>query len=132
LGWFIRDSLATGHVTWGHKLYEEYKEYAQGIAVARPNNRPKRKYITYNGFMHYLYLTRRLGLTVYVLKDDGTPQGESPRIKSSGTPQENKPLVQTSFFKISAGKEADPAWDDLWEALYPRKSGRSTRLSLVD
>jgi hypothetical protein len=74
----------------------------------------KKRCISYNGFMHYIYVLKRLGLvestgqTATAQGKSGSPEGEW----HEGHPSETVRAV--------SGTLGDPAWDNIWQALYPR------------
>ena len=110
---FIRDQLTGGVETWGYDLYKMYKEAAQAIPTAR---KTKRKVISYNGFQHYLYVLRRLGLIEYVLTPEGEILSDTAHEKGGPDAALAPQLAPTRFFRAIPDRLNDPAWGNIWEA----------------
>lgn len=113
LSLFIRDQLVDGTETWGYDLYKMYKETAQAIPTAR---KTKRKVISYNGFQHYLYVLRRLGLIEYVTTPDGEILSDTAHEKGGPDAAPAPQLAPTRFFRAVPGRLGDPAWGNIWKA----------------
>ncbi len=114
LGLFIQEQLAMGSRS-GYTLYADYKAAAQATPRARGG---KRHVINYNGFMHYLYLARRLGLVDYETNPDGSILEEEAHDKG-GNPAPQ--LAPSRFFRITGPGRSDSAWSNLWAALRDRR-----------
>lgn len=114
LGLFIQEQLAMGSRS-GSVLYADYKAAAQAFPRARGG---KRHIINYNGFMHYLYLARRLGLVDYETNPDGSILEEEAHDKG-GNPAPQ--LAPSRFFRITGPGRSDSAWQNLWAALRDRR-----------
>lgn len=114
LGLFIQEQLAMGSRS-GYTLYADYKATAQAFPRARGG---KRHVINYNGFMHYLYLARRLGLVDYETNPDGSILEEEAHDKG-GNPAPQ--LAPSRFFRITGQGRSDSAWQNLWAALHDRR-----------
>lgn len=82
-----------------------------GISITWRAHRPKKKRcISYNGFMHYIYVLRQLGLVEY------TGEEFPARGKAGSEPSawhEEHPSV---MLHAISGSISDPAWNNIWEA----------------
>ena len=111
LGLWIRDQLADGRETHGYELFSDYAALMSSIPLARKKG--KRKIMSYNGFLHYLYLARRLGLIRNVIDDTGRVK-EGPALDKGGNPAPH--LAPRRFIQAVPGRLGDPAWENLWGA----------------
>ena len=119
LSLFIRDALADGRETWGYNLHQAYVTAARAIPTARGG---KRRVINYNGFQHYLYVLRRLGLIEYVTDEKGNLKTETPTNKrgdwatDDGTQTGAPYIAEVIFFRAVLSRINDPAWANIWAA----------------
>jgi hypothetical protein len=74
------------------------------------HNVKKTRCINYNGFMHYLYVMRQLGLVEYT-GDQAPAQGKSD--SSTSEWHETHPSV---MIQAVAGELGNPAWQNIWKA----------------
>jgi hypothetical protein len=77
-----------------------------------PHSLKSRHCINYNGFMHYIYILRRLGLVEYTGQE---VVAEGKGGSSTTEWHETHPAV---ILKAVAGGLGDPAWQNPWEAYH--------------
>jgi len=101
---------------------EEYEIDARysGYLTEHPPT-PKRRCCSYNSFMHYIYLCRKLDLVEYT--------GESaPAESHSGGPSSewhaNHPAI---YIRATAGALSSPDWGDIYASVYPDNASRHSK-----
>lgn len=112
---WLYNQLSGGAEFKGQKLYAEYKKAMWSFPLVR--KRGKRKVVSYNGFMHYVYILRRLGLIEYMRDAAGNIIEEEAKDKGgSPAPQ----LARVRYFRAVPDKLGDPAWEGIREAYRTR------------
>lgn len=110
LGFFIRDGVSNGQITWAYRLWSEYKDAVLAVPLRR--GKGNRKYISYDGFRRYLHAARTLGLVEYVIDPDtGDIDGSEAEVPGGDL------KAPRLYFQMVPGMDSDPRWSAIIEAV---------------
>ena len=81
----------------------------------------KRKCINYNGFMHYMYVMRQLGLITWIegSEAEAGPKRNLAHPEDQAGPHSWHESHPSTKVHAPAGMINHPAWQNIWKARYP-------------